>query len=227
MNSSQSIVNLAPALIKFKKDMCIVGKSGEAKFSNRSYKWAKLEDIIEDINERLCAYDLTIMQPLAKREDNVQETYLIHASGEWIGSQVSLIPVADWPMDSWQDLGKCITYARRYSILALLGMGQVDDPDDDDGQLQAKKTYDNKTYAPQQNRLLNENVVGPKITEFQLDEIVAEIQKLDGSIKTEVITQVASYNKVKVLSDLRQDQFAGVMRVIKAKQKTAWHGLLV
>jgi len=220
MNSSASIVKLAPALIKFKKDMCIVGKSGEAKFSGRSYKWAKLEDIIEDINERLCAYDLTIMQPLAKLQDNVQKTYLIHASGEWIGSSVDLMPKSDWPMDSWQDFGKCITYARRYSILALLGMGQVDDPDDDDGQSQAKKPYDNKTYAPQQNRLFNENV-GPKITDSQLDEIVAEVQKLDNSVKTEVLTQIASYNKVKVLSELRQDQFTGVLRAIKSKQKTA------
>jgi hypothetical protein len=51
-------------------------------------------------------------------------TMLMHASGEWIGSEVALPSVPA----RVQELGSLVTYMRRYALAAILGIA----PDDDD-----------------------------------------------------------------------------------------------
>jgi hypothetical protein len=53
-------------------------------------------------------------------------TELLHTPGQWIASEFPLVA----PLDRPQILGSAITYARRYSICALLGLAA----EDDDGQ---------------------------------------------------------------------------------------------
>lgn len=203
MNSSPSIVNIAPALIKFKSEMCLIGKGATAKFSGRSYTWAKLEHIIEDINSLLARYDLTIIQPTAINGIDVQKTILLHTSGEWISSEISL-KQSDWVINDWQELGKCFTYARRYSILALLGMGQIDDPDDDDGASQAKKS--------------KEIHQSPQISDDKFQILVDEILKVDESLRTKIKMDIIGRNKLSVLRDIKEHQFEGALRYIRSKQ---------
>ncbi|WP_346666520.1 ERF family protein [uncultured Mailhella sp.] len=52
------------------------------------------------------------------------ETHLIHAeSGQWISS-VAIIPL---PKNNPQGMGSVITYARRYSLCAILGIEKEND----------------------------------------------------------------------------------------------------
>jgi hypothetical protein len=53
------------------------------------------------------------------------ETVLMHESGEWIKGTISLIPKADDP----QSVGSALTYARRYSLSAILGVASEEDDD--------------------------------------------------------------------------------------------------
>lgn len=53
------------------------------------------------------------------------DTLLMHESGEWIRSSISLKPKADDP----QSIGSAITYGRRYSLGAILGVASEDDDD--------------------------------------------------------------------------------------------------
>jgi hypothetical protein len=74
------------------------------------------------------------------------KTRLIHSSGQWVESTLPFYPLDQKP----QTLGSCITYGRRYSLMAILGI--VPD-DDDDGNAAARvgvpklETFDVKNEA--------------------------------------------------------------------------------
>jgi len=52
---------------------------------------------------------------------------LLHSSGEWIDSSLPVRPVKNDP----QALGSAITYTRRFSLMALVGVAPSDNPKDD------------------------------------------------------------------------------------------------
>ena len=53
-------------------------------------------------------------------------TTLLHASGQWMRSDLTMKPMAATP----QGIGSAITYARRYALAAMVGVA----PEDDDGE---------------------------------------------------------------------------------------------
>jgi hypothetical protein len=55
----------------------------------------------------------------------VVETMLSHTSGEWVRGRLTMKPTKNDP----QSIGSCITYGRRYSLAAMVGIA----PEDDDG----------------------------------------------------------------------------------------------
>lgn len=55
-------------------------------------------------------------------------TTLLHKSGQWISSQMTMVPQKNDP----QGMGSAATYCRRYSLAAILGI--TTDDDDDDGE---------------------------------------------------------------------------------------------
>jgi hypothetical protein len=55
----------------------------------------------------------------------VVETMLSHISGEWVRGRLTMKPAKNDP----QSIGSCITYGRRYSLAAMVGIA----PEDDDG----------------------------------------------------------------------------------------------
>lgn len=88
-------------------------------------KFADLESIWDAIREALTKHNLSITQtiePMRYGADLV--TTLIHSSGEWIESHHPMfLPDNVNP----QILGSWITYARRYSLAAIVGVVQSDD----------------------------------------------------------------------------------------------------
>lgn len=56
-------------------------------------------------------------------QETVIVTMLLHSSGEWMLSELPLIPRDASP----QGVGSAITYGRRYALCALVGVAQVDD----------------------------------------------------------------------------------------------------
>jgi hypothetical protein len=74
--------------------------------------------------------------------NSVLETTLYHTSGEWISGTQLVNPVKNDP----QGLGSAITYARRYSLSAILGL--VSD-DDDDANTATKPEPKQEVKAPE------------------------------------------------------------------------------
>ena len=121
---SESIKEIAAALSKFQGEMIAVKKDATNPFYKSRY--ATLDIIWETIRKPLSENGLSIAQTMNVIEGkSVLETTLYHVSGEWISGVQLANPIKEDP----QALGSAITYARRYSLAAILGL--VSDEDDD------------------------------------------------------------------------------------------------
>jgi len=123
--------NLYPALLAAMKVCGKVIKN--ATNPHLKSKYADLGSVLDTIEGPLWDNGLLIVQRFTHDQGGaILVTELIHAaSGERIASEVPV--VSKDPTDP-QKIGAAITYYRRYSLLALLGLA----PEDDDGHMAAQ-----------------------------------------------------------------------------------------
>jgi len=123
MRNSENLASISPALVKAINAIEGVKKGAANPFFKSKY--ANLESVIEAAHDALAANGLAVMQGPGPMDGNciTLTTRLIHESGEWIETDFSL-PAGK--MDP-QAAGSAITYARRYSLMAMLNMPAVDD----------------------------------------------------------------------------------------------------
>jgi len=123
MNKSESIKELACALAKAQGQMGGAHKGKANPFFKSVY--ADLSSVVTAIREPLSSNGLSFIQatePSDKDEIRVI-TMLMHESGEWLSSTIAIhVSKADA-----QGYGSAITYAKRYSVLAMFGLGTEDD----------------------------------------------------------------------------------------------------
>ncbi len=126
MNKSENINELATALAKAQGAMRFAAKDANNPFFKSKY--ADLSSVVEAIREALATNGLSYMQHLQQSEKHevCVETVILHASGQWIGCGTVAIPVNK---NDAQGYGSALTYARRYSLSAAVGVVA----DDDDG----------------------------------------------------------------------------------------------
>jgi hypothetical protein len=129
MNKSETIAKLAEALSRAQAEMPAAKFNSVNPFLKNKY--ADLGSIIDTAKPVLGKFGLAVTQlPINDGEGRVGvETVLTHASGEWLSTQFSL-PLADEKGKSnAQVAGSIITYLRRYSLAAILGMYSDEDTD--------------------------------------------------------------------------------------------------
>jgi hypothetical protein len=123
MEKSEQINELAKALSKFQgiiKDVC-KEKSGYG------YKYADLSQILEIARPELSKQSMAITQHCGSADDSVSvETMLMHESGQWMSSVISMPIKTNSKMSKAQEIGSVITYARRYALASILGIAQTD-----------------------------------------------------------------------------------------------------
>lgn len=121
IKKSETIGELAAALVKFQGGMDAIAKDGTNPFFKSKY--ATLENIVSAIRNPLLAQGLAFSQHPSG--ENELTSFLIHQSGEYLASTVKMTPKDSSP----QGQGSAITYMRRYALSAILGI--VTDEDDD------------------------------------------------------------------------------------------------
>jgi hypothetical protein len=122
MNKSESIKNIAGALVKFQASVSKVSKESNNPFFKSKY--ASLANILDTIQKPLSECGLAISQ---FPDANALTTIIVHSdSGEWMESSY-VMPVAK--QNDPQAMGSAITYARRQSIGSILNLN-IDDDDD-------------------------------------------------------------------------------------------------
>lgn len=125
MQMSENINELATALAKAQGEMKNAGKTSDNPFFKSKY--ADLAEILNAVREPLSKYGLSISQlydGMGVPDKTITvTTLLMHSSGQYIGNTANY-PVAKADI---QGVGSAITYARRYSLAAILGLSQEDD----------------------------------------------------------------------------------------------------
>ena len=125
-NQNNKVARLAMALCLAQADIKDAKTNKKNAYIGNSY--ADLTAVWQACRAALTKNDLAVVQRF--KDDNRGTTYLetllIHTSGESISSELPLMNVKDW-----HSMGSAITYARRYSLCALVGIAP--DGEDDDG----------------------------------------------------------------------------------------------
>lgn len=123
MKSSDTLAAISPALVAALAEMRGVAKDSKNPHFKNDY--ASLEAVIETARPVLANYGLAFMQGLGAFSGNAMtvSTRIIHTSGEWIESDFQM-PVGKADP---QGTASASTYARRYSLMGILGLPAVDD----------------------------------------------------------------------------------------------------
>lgn len=130
MEKSQTIAELAKALVAFQTEMQTVVYDADNPFFRSKY--ATLAALVTESKNLLAKNNLAVSQLL--EDEGAVTTILMHSSGEFLISKVKLTPVKNDP----QGLGSAITYSRRYAYASILGL--VSDKDDDGNNASGKET---------------------------------------------------------------------------------------
>jgi len=105
--------------------------TAEGQIGSRKYKYAPLPEVKKIAMQALEGTGVTLIETITPIDGSWGSGHLvcaqlIHAeTGVLVNSSTIAIP----PRDDMQDLGKCITYARRYNIVTATGMVTEDDDD--------------------------------------------------------------------------------------------------
>lgn len=126
MFQSAEIDKLAAALVEVQLLMKPVPKNKTGQVGNQKTKYADLETCATALQALLPTHQLAYTQTFRDCETGVKlRTQLIHASGQWIAGEMRMPCTKNGP----QEVGSAATYARRYSLCAIVGL--VADDDDD------------------------------------------------------------------------------------------------
>lgn len=157
MQKSDSISNIAKALILFHTKVDKIKKNAENPFFKKKY--ADLSNILDVIQIPMAESGLSFTQLPVGQCGLV--TVLMHGdSGEYIMAEYEMRPVKDDP----QGRGSTITYQRRYALQAILGLNIEEDDDGNAGSKGRDKPGNNNPQPPRQDNTdpadlpwLNEN----------------------------------------------------------------------
>jgi ERF superfamily len=135
--SSESIGAIAAALAKAQGELINPEKSLTATIrspfpreTDRTFRYASLSSGLDIVRKALGKHEIATVQTTAI--DNEAglirlTTVLAHSSGEWISSDWPVCPVGETAAP--HKMGAALTYARRYSLFALVGIAGEDDLD--------------------------------------------------------------------------------------------------
>lgn len=158
MQTSENINEIAAALAAAQGQFTGVSKDSSVNTGKYGYRYADLASYLDAIRQPMAANGLAIVQSPEIDNDRVTvTTMIVHASGQWLLSQLSMGVSDSRP----QTLGGIITYCRRYALTAMLNLAA----EDDDAQTEqaAKRQSSQPEPAISQTTFPDESPAGPMI----------------------------------------------------------------
>ena len=144
MKTSQETNKILPALLKVKSELKAVNKGADNPFFKSKY--ATLNGHLEEAEPLLSKNGLMVLQPINMTDSGSAyvETVIIHAeSGQFVSSSMPLVVIKE----DMQQLGAAATYARRFTLSALLSM-QAEDLDGEDAVGRGKPSVSSVSSQP-------------------------------------------------------------------------------
>ena len=171
MQSSDEVNEIAAALAKAQGQIKNPAKTRENPHFRSAY--ADLATGLNGIRPALSAQGIAIVQATGINNDGIfLDTRLIHTSGQWIGC---IYPVVPNSSSDHQKLGACLTYARRQSIFALVGVCGEDEDDDGEGIKGKGNGGDNAARVAYANPGDPSNIDEPFVSDKQIAELRAKM----------------------------------------------------
>jgi hypothetical protein len=177
-------------------------------------RYADLSACVEAVIDSLHKNGFALMQKTHECESGVAvETILMHESGEQISGGILRVPTSK---QDPQGYGSALTYARRYSLMAVCGIA----PEDDDGNAASKLTPAEFPYKNGRLRI-PANVGGQdyfdKCDEQERALILDFAMKIEGA-ETDQATFDA-YTKAKQMLDTEQQ--TALWSKVRSQKRTA------
>lgn len=193
INTSDDIGELAGAMAKAQAAIANPTKTREnAFFKNGAGKPSKYADLatgLSVIRPALSAQNLAVFQVTHIEQDRVFVfTRIVHSSGQWIESRYPVSVFVDQ-----QKMAAALTYARRNSLFALVGI--AGEEDDDDG------------GDPSNSKLISEAQV------VELHDLIEET-KSNGAV-------FLSYFKIKDIAELPASRYMDAISMLHRKRKAS------
>lgn len=184
---SESINELATALSKAQGEITPASKGNvNPHFKSR---YADLSSIWDACREPLSRHGLSVLQTMGTSDSGqlMLITTLVHSSGQWFKSYAPIISARS---DS-QGVGSALTYMRRYSLAAMVGVA----PDDDDAEAAQGRHIQNYTAKPKASQV-------EKMSESQVVYLEEILKDCDPSYKKWVYDHIKKQHNADKLCDL-------------------------
>jgi len=128
MHMSEKVDQIMPEFYRFQQNVKNPIKSAEG----LGYKYMTLDNLIDHAREAMAGKGLSFSQEVRSGEDGDIEimTRIYHISGQWLAFGPLILPRDNGrKMNVIQQSGSAITYGRRYSLAAALGIASEIDSD--------------------------------------------------------------------------------------------------
>lgn len=201
LHDSGALGELYKALALAQIEMTNAEKNSNNPFHKSTY--ADLTSCMNAARPHLAKNGLCVIQQIVAEGDvSYLLTRLGHTSGQWIESKERIRPKDN----SIQAYGSTLTYLRRYSYCALVGVAPSGD--DDDGERAMSR-------APTPQTLKARPAV-EYISEQQYEQILELVAEDD-----ELLTKVLQKGKITDLKLLEKSRFDGLMQFIDREKEMA------
>lgn len=143
LQTSPETNHLFTALAKAQAELKPVFRNKTVNLGKFTYAYADLDGVLGACRSALNSHGLTVIQsPEVEGSKVTLATLIGHTSGQWVRGEISLVAKGSDP----QSIGSAITYARRYSLSAFVGLAP--DDDDDGATASAPKHHEDRPAKP-------------------------------------------------------------------------------
>ena len=164
MNQSEKLETLLSDLAKAQAEFPTLPKDK----NGYNYKYTDLDTVISTLRPILAKHNIGFMQTLTTAGNGMSAmtTRLFNAAGEWLEDTTPLPGISLAKGNAAQNLGAAITYLKRYTLCAMLGISCDEDPDgkpdgNPDFNARNQNNKNSKNEAPQKQQQQNGPMGGP------------------------------------------------------------------
>jgi len=187
MNRSDTLGALAAALSAAQAELKPAAMNATNPFLKSKY--ADLGSVIDAARPVLAKHGLSYSQLTVGDGQTIGvETILMHSSGEWLASQISLPMMEERGKSAAQVAGSIITYLRRYALASALGIYADEDTD---GHVPEKPVQRRQTAARAPSTPPSTPETGELITDAQMRKLRAVLAEVGMTDRDEILAAAA------------------------------------
>lgn len=178
MKTSEQINEIAKALSEFQSNLPRIEKDANVNLGSYSFGYAPLETIVQAIKPLLKQTGLSFLHVM---NDSILECIILHSSGQCINTGGIAIKMSN----KMQDMGSSMTYARRYTLCAALGIVAEDNDDGNSSDGNKIESLDNRKWLNKGTPVWDKAVEGIKTGKGTVEDI-AKAYKLSKKNRDEL-----------------------------------------